>query len=117
MGEMKQIIVIRNDLNMRKGKMVAQGAHASLGAILKHQDDPRVIDWLANSFTKVCVRVDSLDELLDLHFQAVNAGLLSSLIKDNGRTEFNGVPTYTALGVGPDTPEKLDPITGHLKLL
>ena len=26
----KQVIVLRKDLNMRKGKMVAQGAHASM---------------------------------------------------------------------------------------
>ena len=25
----KQVIVIRKDLNMRKGKMIAQGSHAS----------------------------------------------------------------------------------------
>ena len=30
----KQVIVIRKDLNMRKGKMIAQGAHASMKVIL-----------------------------------------------------------------------------------
>lgn len=39
---LKQIIVMRNDLNMRKGKMIAQGAHAS---IVLYPDDDRVIEW------------------------------------------------------------------------
>lgn len=30
----KQVIVMRKDLNMRKGKMIAQGAHASVDALL-----------------------------------------------------------------------------------
>ena len=35
MKEVKQVIVIRKDLNMRKGKIAAQTAHASLGVVLK----------------------------------------------------------------------------------
>lgn len=117
MENLKQILVIRKDLNMRAGKMVAQGAHASMGAALEHLEDPRVKEWLAGAFAKVCVRVESEQELLDLHHDAAAAGLISYLIRDNGRTEFHGVPTYTALAIGPDLPERLDPITGGLKLL
>lgn len=114
---MKQIIVLRKDLNMRKGKMVAQGAHASLGATLKNLDDQRVVEWLANSFTKICVSVDSEEEYIAIRDKAINSGVICCEIIDNGRTEFNGVPTRTALGIGPDTDENLQPITGHLKLL
>ena len=59
----KQMIVMRKDLNMRKGKMVAQGAHASMKATLEYMDHPYVKGWLEGSFTKVVVAVASLDEL------------------------------------------------------
>ena len=126
----KQVIVMRKDLNMRKGKMVAQGSHASLANILKELDydscvasheppwfNDTIIHWLENSFAKVCVSVNSEAELLSIYDQATQAGLLCSLIKDSGRTEFGGVPTYTCLCVGPNINEDIDKITGHLTLL
>jgi len=114
---MKQIIVMRTDLNMRKGKMVAQGAHASLKVTLANQDDPRVVTWLAGAFTKICVRVDSESELLQVLGYAVLADVLHASIIDNGATEFHGVKTLTCCAIGPDTDEALQPITGELKLL
>jgi PTH2 family peptidyl-tRNA hydrolase len=113
----KQIIALRTDLNMRKGKMVAQGAHASVAVVVNNVPDPRIDEWLDNSFTKICVRVDSELELLDLYERAQAANLLTALITDNGRTEFGGVYTRTCLAIGPDTDENLGPVTGHLKLL
>lgn len=114
---MKQIIVMRTDLNMRKGKMVAQGAHASLAAVLAHLKDPRVDEWLLGSFTKICVGIDGEQALTDLYNDATAAGLITSVITDNGKTEFNGVPTLTCIAIGPDTAEALAPVTGGLKLL
>jgi len=114
---MKQIIVMRTDLGMRKGKMIAQGAHASLGVVVDNMTDPRVLSWLDGRFTKICVRVDSEEELLSVYDAARVAGLLTVLITDAGLTEFNGVPTNTCIAVGPDTAEALDPITEELKLL
>lgn len=73
--------------------------------------------WLEGSFTKVCVRVDSEEELLCVVKAAQEAGLLVQLCVDAGRTEFHGVPTPTCCAVGPDFSERIDPITGHLKLL
>ena len=124
----KQIIVLRKDLNMRKGKMVAQGAHASMAVLLnmmtKVNDrlnlDPMpqaMKDWLSGSFTKICVSVNSEEELLDIFTQAKAIGIPCALIRDAGKTEFDGVPTYTAVGIGPDYPERIDPITKHLPLL
>jgi PTH2 family peptidyl-tRNA hydrolase len=134
MSEPKQVIVIRKDLNMRKGKIAAQSAHASMAAVLKESekiienDYSRVINisyniasplgqWLEGRFTKVCVSVDSEQELIDIYEQAKSAGLLCSIITDAGLTEFNGVPTKTAVAIGPAYPEEVDPITRHLKLL
>ena len=73
--------------------------------------------WLSGRFTKVVVRVDSEAELLEVYQKAKDAGLPCSLIQDSGATEFHGVPTYTAVAIGPDEAEKIDAITGQLKLL
>ena len=123
----KQVIVIRKDLNMRKGKCVAQGAHASMAAILQHgfrtshqhiiSMTPAMKEWLNGSFVKVCVGVDSEQELIDLYTKAEEENISRAMITDEGRTEFNGVPTKTAIALGPADSDELDKITGHLKLL
>lgn len=124
----KQVIIIRKDLNMRKGKMVAQGAHASMAAILDEgfwgESDEYVIEctddmteWLQNSFTKICVGVDSLEELEHMHELAMAEGIPNAIIKDSGKTEFGGEPTFTAVAIGPADESVIDEITGDLKLL
>lgn len=127
----KQVIVMRKDLNMRKGKMVAQGAHASMKAILDKmmfyprdnvmclnlEKDKALNDWIIGKFTKVCVSVDSEAELDEIYEKAKSSGLMCSMIVDAGLTEFNGVPTKTCCAIGPEWSDKIDEITGHLKLL
>ncbi len=114
----KQVIVVRNDLNMRKGKMIAQGAHASLAAFMEADpDDPALLDWLDGAGAKIAVSVPSEEALLDVYERARAAGLPCALITDAGRTEFRGVPTRTAVAVGPAWSDAVDAITGELKLL
>jgi PTH2 family peptidyl-tRNA hydrolase len=126
--EAKQVIVMRKDLNMRKGKMVAQGAHASMKAILDWAiydngimidlpSDSPIENWLNGRFTKVCVSVDSEVELDEIYNKAKESGFICAMIVDAGLTEFNGVPTKTCCAIGPEWPEDIDKITGHLKLL
>lgn len=133
--EPKQVIVMRKDLNMRKGKMVAQGSHASMKAVIDWgnfedtktgldfcisdiDQNEALVEWLEGRFTKVCVSVDSEEELMDVYNNAVAAGIKCvSLITDAGLTEFNGVPTVTCCAIGPAYPSEINPITGHLKLL
>ena len=119
----KQVIVMRRDLGMRRGKEIAQGAHASMIWLATRIRQPghtfseaeRL--WLDGPFTKVCVRADSEEELLAIVEKAREAGVLVQLCVDAGKTEFHGVPTPTCLAIGPDFPERIDPITGHLRLL
>ncbi len=73
--------------------------------------------WLTGAFAKVCCRVDSEEELMQVHDKAVGAGLEVHLITDSGRTEFHGQPTRTCLAIGPDEADKIDQITAHLELL
>ena len=126
---MKQVILIRRDLKMRRGKEIAQGSHASMAFMvrrmrkipfLKRRMSLVVNDaemyWLTKGMAKVCLKVNSEEELLSLHEKALAAGVESHLIRDSGKTEFNGVPTVTACAIGPDEPERIDAITGDLSL-
>lgn len=117
-SETKMIIVMRKDLNMRKGKMVAQGSHSAVGLSLWLESNPTDAykDWLDSSFKKICVSVNSEADLLAIYQKAVDAGLPAKLITDAGHTEFNGVPTKTCCAILGYTNE-LDPITGELPLL
>ena len=116
-GVIKQVIVVRKDLNMRKGKIGAQVAHGALAVTLENLDHPMVKEWLAGIFTKICVSCDSLEELLELKMKADNVDIINALIIDSGKTEFKNVATYTVLAIGPAYAEDLDKITGDLKLL
>jgi PTH2 family peptidyl-tRNA hydrolase len=124
----KQVIVIRKDLGMRKGKMIAQGAHASMKVLLDKgcispigtltvQLDGPWRAWLEGVFTKVVVSVDSQEALLRVKSEAEAVGLPTALIEDCGATEFHGVKTPTAVAVGPAEGTLIDRITGNLPLL
>lgn len=113
----KQVIVIRKDLKMRRGKEIAQGSHASMAFLLNSDATKEQIDeWLKGGQTKVCVSVDSEEELIDIQQKALEVNLIVNMITDLGRTEFNGIPTKTCLAIGPNNAEEIDKITGHLKL-
>lgn len=101
---------------MRKGKMVAQGAHASLKATVDNINKKPVQEWLNSGMKKICVSCDSEEELRELHNKALAAKLPCSIILDAGHTEFNQ-PTLTAVAIGPAKPEHVDKITKDLKLL
>jgi PTH2 family peptidyl-tRNA hydrolase len=126
-GTAKQVIVMRKDLNMRKGKMIAQGAHASLKVLLDRGRidgdkveiamTPAMAAWVGGRFTKVCVSVDSEAELDAIYQCAIDAGIPSAMITDAGATEFHGVPTRTCCAIGPAWADDVDAITGKLTLL
>lgn len=135
----KQVIVVRKDLNMRKGKLAVQVSHAVQltmlqemkrerhlyphGAsftrlILDIEDDTVWDHWLlTETFKKICVSVDTEEELLDICKQAAQNNIQVALITDSGLTEFHGVPTKTCAAIGPAPAVDIDKITGHLKLL
>lgn len=109
---LKQVLVYRRDLQMRKGKIAAQCAHAAVSAMAK-QTDSRVRTWLRSGQKKIVLSVADEQALLDLYDQLANARLYPALITDAGRTEFKGVPTRTCLGVGPVSDEQVDQFTKH----
>lgn len=140
----KQVIVFRKDLmkgdhSLRKGKIAAQVAHASLGALMQfaskydyHDEEDGfrlrkkiefdflpdgVIDkWLNGIFTKICVMVDNEEELLKLYNKVSKTEIPCVLITDAGNTEFHGVPTNTCIGIGPWWSDEIDNYTKNLQL-
>ena len=123
----KQVIVMRHDLKMRRGKQIAQGAHASMSFLTRRlqsqssifMDDftPNEKTWIMGSFAKVCVRCNSEEELMAIHDKAIEMGIEVHLITDSGRTEFRGQPTRTCIAIGPDEASTIDQVTGQLELL
>jgi len=122
MSKLKQVIVIRKDLKMRRGKEIAQGSHASIAFLTRRIQaesfslSEAETDWLNGSFAKITLQVNSEEELLSVYDQALEAGLEVHLVTDSGLTEFDGIPTKTCLAIGPDYSEKIDLITKNLKL-
>ena len=112
----KQALLLRTDLKMRRGKEIAQGAHASMKAMIENRDHPDVQAWLAGPFAKIALGVGSEAELDELVSKAEAAGIVTATIIDAGRTEFGGVPTLTAAAIGPASVDRIDAITGHLRL-
>jgi PTH2 family peptidyl-tRNA hydrolase len=115
MAEYKQVILVRQDLKLTKGKMAAQVSHASVESLLKsHKDDATA--WRQQGMKKVVLKVADLKELQDYKRKAEDAGLVVAMITDAGHTQLPP-STVTCLGIGPDKAEKIDKVTGQLKLI
>ena len=112
---MKQVIIVRADLKMSKGKMSAMVAHASVDSVLRSSSSS-IDKWKAEGMKKVILRAESLKELLNLQKKAKSENLVNSLIKDSGKTFFKE-PTITCLAIGPDSAKKIDKVTSKLKLI
>ena len=135
----KMMIVMRRDLKMRKGKIAAQAGHACIDAVLqalKKEDrmsdlemsedgmtlkntdkmPTPLSDWFVSGCTKVCVYVDSEEDLLCIAAEAEKRGIISSVITDWGLTEFHGEHTKTCLAIEPLPAEIADELTGTLPL-
>jgi len=119
----KQVIVVRKDLNMRKGKLAAQVAHASMKIFFDKNISPikdilyvrltqEMKDWLHGLFTKIIVGCNSEEELDNLYKLANEAELPCCMIIDSGLTEFNNQPTKTCIAIGPANSKEIDEITG-----
>ncbi len=112
------VMVMRTDLDMSMGKMVAQACHAAVScseACKKHHTK-RWRKWRNEGGKKVALEADSLEELEELAVTAESLDITYALIRDAGHTE---VPpgTITCLGVGPHQEHFIDKVTGKLHLL
>ena len=112
---MKQVMVVRTDLKMGKGKIAAQCCHGSIGAY-KRTSPEKIKKWENEAYAKVVLKVQNKEDLIALKKLADEKGISSYLVVDAGRTQ---IPTssVTVLGIGPDEDEIIDEVTGDLKLL
>lgn len=109
----KQVILVREDLDMSKGKCVAQGSHVSVLATRK-ADDETVRNWIEAGGKKIVLTVESAEQLLNI-LQGIGDDLPTAKIRDLGYTELDP-DTLTAGAVGPGNEEDIDHHTGHLDL-
>lgn len=114
MSDYKQAILVREDLDMSKGKMIAQGSHAALKAYRKADKDLRQ-GWESQGEKKIVLSVDESELILRFQ-QAKDQGLPAALITDAGKTEVES-GTKTAAAIGPAEEDKINSITGDLKLI
>lgn len=114
MTSLKQAIVIRDDIGMSTGKMIAQACHASLGAYKKATGDEKD-SWEKKGQKKVVLSAGD-NKLEDLYSRAKRNKISAYLVKDAGHTEVKP-GTKTAVGIGPDEESKIDSITGDLELI
>lgn len=112
---MKQVIVVNQSLDLPVGKLAAQVAHGSVAALLRSDHD-RVNQWLAQGMPKIVLQGESMEQLEALCEKATAAAVTAQLIRDAGKTVV-AAGTVTCLALGPDEAEKIDAITGKLKLL
>ncbi len=114
----KMCVVIRTDLGMSVGKMIAQACHAAVEASeeAKRVNHSAWRRWRDEGAKKVALGAEGEDELRELAERAEGLGIAAAVIEDRGLTE---VPpgTVTALGLGPDLSSRLDKVTGSLPLL
>ena len=139
MYKSKMMTVMRRDLKMRKGKIAAQAGHACIDAILMalskegrlndfettndgialrdtDKSTTPLSDWFKYGCAKICVYVDSEEELMNIADKAKEKGIIAAVITDAGMTEFHGVPTKTCLALEPLPTDVADELTGNLPL-
>lgn len=131
----KQVIIVREDLNMPLGKLAGQTAHASMLFVLKHMDMSRfenidsIFDKIELKFTKyqkswfidklnkkVILKVKNEEEMLAIAYKAKEMFIETHVLTDAGLTVFKE-PTRTCVAIGPDLSDKIDKITKNLSLL
>ena len=115
MADMKQVIIVRQDLKLQKGKMAAQCAHAAVEAALK-SDKEMIRQWRNAGQKKIVLKVADEKELYRYAQAAKDDGLATAIITDAGKTHISP-GTTTCAGIGPDDEDKIDAVTGELKIM
>lgn len=118
MGLIKQVVIVRKDLNMGTGKIAAQVGHACvLGAEHVRKSHPTWYkEWERAGQEKVVVKVTNLDELEKIKKHAISLDLPWSEVTDAGHTQI-APGTVTCISIGPAPEEAVDKVTKDLKLL
>jgi PTH2 family peptidyl-tRNA hydrolase len=120
-GDLKQVYLVRTDLEMGKGKIAAQCCHAAVKAFRELQgrgkEERAALDqWEWQGSRKVVVKVGSEEELQQIVMTALDKGLFATTIRDAGKTQI-AAGSMTVGVIGPGNDKLIDEVSGHLKLL
>jgi peptidyl-tRNA hydrolase len=124
---LKQVILVRQDLKMKKSQVASLVAKASTEFFLVNDESergdtlsvrltPEETDWINSGSIRVVLGVGSETTLRSLAFKAELAGLQcypvdGKIFEEEGRIE------TLCVAIGPDESRKIDEITKNLKLL
>jgi len=111
----KQVIIARSDVEMSAAKFAVQVAHASVESASK-VTKKIFTAWHEEGAKKVVLMVKGEEELLALEEKCKKLKLPCALISDAGLTELPP-GTVTCLGIGPESEDKINKITGSLPLM
>jgi PTH2 family peptidyl-tRNA hydrolase len=112
--EYKQVIIVRDDIGLSRGKLAVQVAHAAIIGC-DRADKGLVEKWKKAGQKKIVLKA-SLQKMMELKEKAKKAGISTGTVVDAGLTE---IPpgTITSVVIGPDEESKIDRITGNISLL
>lgn len=126
MSNIKQAIIFRKDIKIRRGKLASLASLASAKFIIENNEADRndelfvklsqeEVQWIKESSPKVILGIDTAIELTDLAFRAELLGINVYSVFDEKLTKAdrNSYPICVALG--PDDEELINQITNHLK--
>ena len=121
-SDLKMVFLVRLDLKMGAGKIAAQVAHAAIGLYddIMNGDDEYHIEalnyWNIFGAKKIVLKCDNYETMKQVAIQAKQSQLPFILISDAGHTQIPA-GSVTVLGIGPDSSEKINKLTGNFKLM
>jgi len=121
-SDLKMVFLVRLDLKMGAGKIAAQVAHAAIGLYddIMNGDDEYHIEalnyWNTFGAKKIVLKCDNYETMKQVAIQAKKSQLPFILISDAGHTQIPA-GSVTVLGIGPDSSEKINKLTGNFKLM
>ena len=100
MHDYKQIIIVRTDLKMGKGKTAAQVAHAAILACNETRiaNSNWLKEWELSGSPKIILKINDLDELLLLKTKIEKIKLPVVYVQDKGLTQLEP-GTITCIGM------------------
>jgi len=129
---MKQVIVVRKDLEMSPGKMGIQMAHAAVKSFKLHMknqgklhggmdcinyvENTDLVEWNMTGEAKIGVWCKNINQFEKILVDARDAGINVAMIIDEGRTELKP-NTITCMALGPAEDKLMNSITGKLQLI
>ncbi len=110
----KCILLIRNDIKMSKGKVIAQCGHAIVN-MMNDINKKTKKEWMNQGEKIVSVKAPTIDDIYQIQDICKKNKIYSYIVRDAGKTQVNP-DTETVCIIGPEKEDILNQFTNHLKL-